>query len=289
MAKNSNPLQGYLRSPKLYINLPSEGKFATVDSISKVSNELPIYPLTSMDETFLRNPDALLNGESLVAVIKSCTGIQDVYELSANDIDVILLAIRYATYGSELEIESPCPDCNNENVITVNIEEILESIEPLKDEYTVTLKSGLTCNIKPYTFKDSQTAALTAFKETAELNTLINSEADDLSRLTNFNKSFQAMAELNIDILSNAISTVVIPKQDDDDDDAEDIEVTNNKHIAEWVRGISKNDADEIIDELNVINELGITRAVDTTCEECSNEYEATIEFNPSNFFETGS
>jgi hypothetical protein len=250
MAKNSNPLQGYLRSPKLYINLPSEGKFATVDSISKVSNELPIYPLTSMDETFLRNPDALLNGESLVAVIRSCTGIQDVYELSANDIDVILLAIRYATYGSELEIESPCPECSNENIITVNIEEILESIEPLKDEYTVTLKSGLTCNIKPYTFKDSQTAALTAFKETAELNTLINSEADDLSRLTNFNKSFQAMAELNIDILSNAISTVVIPKQDDDDD-AEDIEVTNNKHIAEWVRGISKNDADEIIDELN--------------------------------------
>jgi hypothetical protein len=285
-SKSKNPLQGYLRSPKLYINLPSEGKFAKVDTISKVSNELPIYPLTSMDETFLRNPDALLNGESLVAVIKSCTGIQDVYELSANDIDVILLAIRYATYGSELEIESICPECKTENIITVNIEELLESIEPLKDSYTVTLKSGLTCNIKPYTFKDSQTAALTAFKETAELNTLINSDADDLSRLTNFNKSFQAMAELNIDILSNAISTVVIPKKDDEE---EDIEVTNNKYIAEWVRGISKMDADEIIDELNVINELGITRAVDTTCKECSNEYEATIEFNPSNFFETGS
>ena len=90
--KKVNPLQGYLRSPKLYILLPSQGKFSKLDTASEISGELPIYPLTSMDETLLRNPDALLNGESLVTVIKSCTGISDVYNLSTNDVDVILLA-----------------------------------------------------------------------------------------------------------------------------------------------------------------------------------------------------
>jgi len=71
MANSSNPLKGYLRSPKLYVLLPSAGKFSNIESISDVSQELPIYPLTSMDEIMLRNPDALLNGESMTKVITS--------------------------------------------------------------------------------------------------------------------------------------------------------------------------------------------------------------------------
>ena len=287
MAKNTNPLQGYLRNPKLYILLPSGGKFSNIESISDVSKEIPIYPLTSMDETVLRNPDALLNGESMVKVIASCTGIKDVYNLTSNDVDVILLAIRFATYGNELEISSACPECGNENEDVLNIETILETITVLEDRYTVILESGLTCDLKPYTFKDSQRAALAAFKETSDLNNLINNETDELARLTSFNKSFLAMAELNIDILSNAVMKVMIPATEE----IEAITVKNKKHIAEWVRGISKTEADKIIDELNTINNLGIERNALITCsaEGCAHEYETKIEYNPSNFFDLSS
>jgi hypothetical protein len=287
MAKNTNPLQGYLRNPKLYILLPSGGKFSNIESISDVSKEIPIYPLTSMDETVLRNPDALLNGESMVKVIASCTGIKDVYNLTSNDVDVILLAIRFATYGNELQITSPCPECGNANDEVLNIETLLETITVLEDHYSVTLESGLTCDLKPYTFKDAQRAALAAFKETSELNTLINDEKDELARLTSFNKSFMAMAELNIDILSNAVIKVLIPVTEE----TEAITVKNKKHIAEWVRGISKTEADKIIDELNTINNLGIERNALITCsaEGCAHEYETKIEYNPSNFFDLSS
>lgn len=285
MANSSNPLKGYLRSPKLYVLLPSAGKFSNIESISDVSQELPIYPLTSMDEIMLRNPDALLNGESMTKVITSCTGIQNPYELTANDVDVILLAIRYATYGNELEITTPCPDCSATVEKIVEIEPILESITVLEGHYKVTLDNNLQCSLKPYTLRDSQKAALSAFRETSELNTLINAEADEISKLITFNKSFQAMADLNIEILSNAVMKVIIPKTDD----TEEITVTDNKHIEEWVRGISKQHADVIIDELNIINELGIQREVDATCEKCNNEFKTKIEFNPSNFFDLNS
>ena len=286
MAKSTNnPLQGYLRSPKLYVLIPSGGKFSNIESISDVSQELPIYPLTSMDETLLRNPDALLNGESMTKVITSCTGIQNAYELTANDVDVILLAIRYATYGNDLEISTPCPECSNTVETVVEIEPILESITVLEDSYKVTLDNNLQCWLKPYTLRDSQKAALSAFRETSELNTLINAEADEISKLITFNKSFQAMADLNIEILSNAVIKVVIPETED----TEEITVTNNNYIEEWVRGISKQHADVIIDELNIINELGIEREVDATCEKCNNEFKAKIEFNPSNFFDLNS
>ena len=238
-----------------------------------------------MDETLLRNPDALLNGESLVTVIKSCTGFSDVYNLSTNDVDVILLATRFATYGNELEIEVTCPDCENKDETSIDIEVYLETVEVLEDEYLVNLDNGLRCYLRPYTFKDSQTAALAAFKETSELNNLINSEADDLSRLSTFNKSFQAMADLNMQILGSSIMKVIIPSSDGVDE----IEVSNSKHIEEWVRGISKSQADVIIDELNIINELGIKRDTTIICTQCKNEYESKLEFNPASFFDTGS
>lgn len=285
MAKSNNPLQGYLRSPKLYVLIPSGGKFSNIESISDISQELPIYPLTSMDETLLRNPDALLNGESMAKVITSCTGIQNAYELTANDVDVILLAIRYATYGNDLEISTACPNCSAAVEKTVEIEPILETITVLEDQYEIELDNGLQCFLKPYTLRDSQKAALSAFRETSELNNLINKEADEMSKLLTFNKSFQAMADLNIEILSNAIIRVIVPATED----ADEVIVTNDKHIEEWVRGISKQHADIIIDELNIINELGITRGVQATCETCNNEFETKIEFNPSNFFDLSS
>ena len=132
------------------------------------------------------------------------------------------------------------------------------------------------------TFKDSQKAALAAFRETSELNNLINSETDELTRLSSFNKSFVAMAELNIEILSNAIIKVIVPQEEDEDD----MVVTNKNHINEWVRGISKSQADGIIAKLNDINELGINRDVEITCSACDESFETKVEFNPSNFFD---
>ena len=284
MSNSNNPLQGYLRNPKLYIIVPSGGKFSNLETISGISGEIPIYPLTSMDETMLRNPDALLNGESMANVIKSCTGLTNAHELTSNDVDVILLAIRFATYGDELELTLTCPACSATVETTISIEPILETVTPLEDHYDVTLDNGLICDLKPYTFKDSQKAALAAFRETTELNNLINSESDELARLATFNKSFVAMAELNIEILSNAITKVTIPQ-----DNGEPVEVTEHEYIAEWVRGISKTHADVIIDKLNEINELGIDRDVDITCTECGHGFKTRVEFNPSNFFDFAS
>ena len=288
--KNINPLEGFLRVPKLYVSLPSRGKFSELDTQSQITDEIPIFPMTAKDETMLRNPDALLNGESLVSVIRSVTGIQDVYNLSSNDVDVILLASRYATYGQDLPITSDCPECKHNNESNVNIEAILETVEELEDEYIVSLDNGLTVYIRPYTYKDSQMAALQAFRETTELNRLTSDETaenriDDFEKLKVFNKSFQAMADLNIVILANSIVKVIIPGTEDEEPN----EVTNKKHILAWVQGIGKQEADLIMDEANSVNEKGIAREWELECPECKHSYKQKIEFNPASFFDIGS
>ena len=73
MAKTNNPLSGYFRAPKLYTKLPSGGRFYTDDIVDLGdSHEVAVYALTAKDESILKNPDALLNGEAVTQIIMSC-------------------------------------------------------------------------------------------------------------------------------------------------------------------------------------------------------------------------
>ena len=48
---NTNPLKQYFRRPAIYIKLPSEGKYYPEGTIDLPDNkELPVYPMTAIDE-----------------------------------------------------------------------------------------------------------------------------------------------------------------------------------------------------------------------------------------------
>ena len=68
-----NPLKKHLRQPKIYIKLPSQGKYWHPNAIDfPESGELPVYAMTARDEITFKTPDALLNGQATVDVIQSC-------------------------------------------------------------------------------------------------------------------------------------------------------------------------------------------------------------------------
>lgn len=67
-----NPLSQFFRQPKIYMTLPSKGKFYPPDALDMPENgELPVFAMTAKDELLMRTPDALMNGASTVEVIKS--------------------------------------------------------------------------------------------------------------------------------------------------------------------------------------------------------------------------
>jgi hypothetical protein len=70
---SNNPLTQYFRQPAVYVKLPSGGKYYSEGAIVMPANqELPVYPMTAIDEITYRTPDALFNGNAVVNVIKSC-------------------------------------------------------------------------------------------------------------------------------------------------------------------------------------------------------------------------
>lgn len=107
---NSNPLSQYFRQPAIYIKLPSQGNFYPDGALVAMPNgEYPVLPMTTLDEITYRTPDALFNGQAVVSVIESCMpNIKKGWAVPAVDLDTILVAIRIATYGNDLELSTIC-------------------------------------------------------------------------------------------------------------------------------------------------------------------------------------
>ena len=128
MSNTPNPLSEYFRSPKLYVRLPSGGKFYTKDIVEyPESGELPVFPMTAKDELIMKNPDSLLNGEAVSQLIKSCVpNVKNVREMISNDVDVLLIAVQGATHGDDIEVTAPCPSCENSITGIASVEGAIE-------------------------------------------------------------------------------------------------------------------------------------------------------------------
>ena len=114
--KKSNPLAGYFRHPAIYMRLPSKGRFWPDAALDLPANEeLAVYPMTTKDEITLKTPDALLNGAGIVSVLQSCIpSVVDGWQTPSVDVDAMLIAIRIATYGHEMDFETVCPHCQED-------------------------------------------------------------------------------------------------------------------------------------------------------------------------------
>ena len=130
MVENANPLNKYYRQPSIYVGLPSGGEFYDNTVFTKTTTgEIPVLPMTAKDEMAFKTPDAMLNGQATVDVIKSCCpNILDPWKLINYDMDTLLIAIRIASYGETMDFTANVPVINEEITHTVNLPSLLDDI-----------------------------------------------------------------------------------------------------------------------------------------------------------------
>ena len=279
---SESKLSKYYRAPKLYVRVPSQGAF-NPDIEQSMSDELAIMAMTGRDESMMKNPDALLNGEAITSVIKSCVpGIKDPKDLPITDIDTLLIAIKIATNGDEHEVSAKCPKCNTETKGVVNLRNVLPTAKLLEAEYPVKLDTGVTVYVKPYTYALQTEAALAAFDETKTLQSLQREKEINSESMAVYNKSFRKMADMSVSLLCRSIVKVVTPDGEEE---------TNENEIFTFIQNIDSNSAKAIDDVLAKINSLDIDKRIELQCEnsQCKNTWTTEVEYNASDFFETGS
>jgi len=279
-----NPLLSILRQPKIYIRLPSGGKFYPEGSINvSVTGEYPVYSMTAKDELTFKTPDALMNGQALVDVIQSCMpNILNAWEIPQIDLDCMLCAIRLATYGSTMTLNITHPTIEGSTEYEVDLHTVLDSLQngiSWDDRFEVTPE--LVVYIKPLNYKAQAEAQISEF-DTQRLVSIIRDEnMSEESKVTAFKTAFAKLSQKTISIVGKAIykieSTAGI--------------VEDPEFIQEFIEKCDSSIFEKIKDRLGLLNSnnklkpLTIQSTPDMLEKGAPETIEVPFTFDESNFF----
>lgn len=275
MALSNNPLKQYFRRPSIYLKLPSGGVYPPGVINMPETGELAVYPMTAIDEITTRTPDALYNGSALIDLMKSCIpDIIDPWRINSSDLDAILVAIKSASQGNELEIETECPKCEEVSKYGVNLVGILSTLK--SSDYNKELQIGdLSIKFRPLIYREMNEASLSQFevqKMFANLETI--QDEDERNKISQ--TAIKTITEVTMKILARTIESVKTPGGI----------VTEYDFIIDFLRNCDKNTYVAIRDyhtELKTSSEL---KPLNIKCVACGNEYKQPFVVNASNFFD---
>ena len=206
---NENPLAQYFRTPSIHLELPSNGKNYGVGVLDMpASNEVPVLPMTAIDEITYKTPDALFNGSAVASVIESCVpSIKDAWQMPVTDLTAVLCAIRIASFGHNMEIETKCPKCGETAEYNIDLRQVLESIKPT--DYSKQLILGdLAITFKPMIYKDLNENNKLQFEEERLARLLANSEMDADQQIKLLSDSFKKVSNYTLSTLCKNIASV---------------------------------------------------------------------------------
>lgn len=276
-----NPLSKYFRQPAIYMALPSKGQYWPENSVElPVTGEIPVYPMTAKDEVTLRTPDALMNGAGVVDVIQSCCpNIKDAWKMPSVDVDAVLIGIRIASYGNNMDLDTKCPKCSEENRHEVNLHNILGSINC--PDYTKKIEvNNLKIKIKPQAFFGVNRQNTITFEEQRILEALEKADLSPEDRTAQISSSMSKLVQIGVETVANSTEYIEL-----DDGSL----VTNKDFIVEFYNNADGSVIRAIQKRIAEINSESEIKAQKVACPHCQHEYQIPIEFDYANFFATGS
>lgn len=276
MTISNNPLRQYFRRPSVYMKLPSEGKFYPPEVFVKPENgEVPVYPMTAVDEITAQTPDALFNGQAVVDIIKSCVpSIKDPWKLNSMDLDAVLIAIKSASLDGGMEVGSQCPSCSEVTNYKIDLPRLLAGIKPAN--YTEPMRVGdLEIFFRPLTYKEMTDIALKQFEMQRKYQNIDDIE-DIQERVKVAKQALVQVNEATINALAGTIFAINLPG---------DITVTEKDYILEYLKNCDKNTFDEIKQGNVAYKESGEIKPIDYKCPHCKHEYKQSLSLNVSDFF----
>jgi hypothetical protein len=270
-----NPLQSYFRRPALYLKLPSGGAGYPSTAIDLPDNgELPVYPMTAIDEITSRTPDALFNGVAVTEIIKSCVpNIKDPWVIPQVDLDSLLLAIKIASNGTTMEIDTTCPSCTETSKFDVNLTGLLAGFTPA--DYSKTLDiDELKIKFKPLSYKSVNEAGTKQFEVQYKLNSVQNMpEGDDRDKL-----SSDLIKEMNFLAMSLVLDTIEYVK-------TPQATVIEPEFIREFLQNCDIKTYEKIRQYTLDLKRASETKPLHFKCIHCSFEYDQPFNINVSDFF----
>jgi hypothetical protein len=271
-----NVLSNWYRQPKIYIRFPSKGEYYPNDALDKsTTGDYAVYSMTAKDELMFKTPDALLNGQSTVEVLKSCIpALQDPWKMPSIDVDAALVAIRIATYGEKMEVSTNCPSCNAENDYEINLNSWLEKLNAFQFESKVTI-DPLTVYVRPYTYLEMTQTSLKSLEQQRIFGVINDETLSDEEKLDKFGKSFSKLTELTVDVIAQCVVQIETP---------DGIE-TDIAEIKNFIHNAPKEIFNAISNHVQALKSKIDIPAQEVKCTNCETEFLMPVTMDQSNFF----
>lgn len=277
-----NPLINIMRQPKIYIKLPSNGKFWPEGSLKvSATEEYPVYSMTAKDELILKTPDALLNGQAIVDVIQSCVpNIIDAWQTPQIDIDVILIALRIATYGETMDSTIKVKD--QDAIYPIDLRFVLDTLySSIEWNERIEVNDNLIVFVKPITYRQISKSGTETF-ETQRILNIVNDENIEIEeKIKIFKDSFNKLTQLSIGLVTDSVYRI----------DSTVGSVTNQAFIKEFIENCDReifNKIKETIDtmrEKNSIKPVKVKSTDEMIEKGADPEFELPLIFDASAFF----
>jgi len=276
MSQSSNPLQQFFRQPAVYLKLPSGGQFWPQGSLDMPpNNELPVLPMTAIDEITYRTPDALFNGSAVINVVQSCVpNIKNAWKMPSSDLNAILIAIRIASYGANMDLETTCTSCGHTDDYTVSLNSILDSMP--KSNFAETVDHGdLAIYFKPVDYETQNQINLLQFEQQRILQQLQELDQPEDQKMKILNNALQEITKLTVQAIKSSISGIRTPAA----------LVTNQQHIEEFLTNCDRALFVKIRDHAIKLKTDAELPPMQLTCSECNHQYEQAMIMDSTNFF----
>ena len=279
----SNPLVGYMRQPKILIKLPSEGNYWPKGALEvSETGDYPVYSMTAKDELMLKIPDALISGQAIVEVIQHCMpNIKNAWAVPGIDLDVILIAIRIATYGEMMKV----PLTKNE--VTYDYEVDLRYVmgtlqEQVRWEDAVQINPDLVVYVKPVDYKQISASATKTFETQRILQIANDSTLSDIDKNKSFKDAINTLNEITVGLVTNSIYKI----------DSAHGSTEDPKFIKEFMDNVDKEVFDTVKSHIEKLRENNNVKPMSVTPSQDmidngfpKDDIEIPLVFDPSTFF----
>lgn len=275
MAIDNNPLKQYFRRPAIYLRLPSGGKSYSSEVLDMPENgEIPVYPMTAIDDITAKTPDALFNGLAVVEIIKSCVpAFKDPWKITSVDLDAVLIAMRAASAGNDMEIMSTCPKCEEESKYGINLVGLLTQMK--SGDYDTELEiNDLLVKLRPLTYKEITDISTKQFEMQRVFRAIAEIEDGDV-RAERSKEALKAVTKETMAIVAKSVMYIKTP----------DAYVAEPEFILDFVEHCDKRMYEAIKTKLAALRESTEIKPLKIKCVECAHDYEQSFSLNISDFF----
>lgn len=277
----TNPLSQYFRQPSIYLKLPSGGQHYPEGALEMPPNgELPVYPMTAIDEITYRTPDALFNGSAVINVIRSCMpNIKNAWAVPSTDVDAILTAIRIASFGHNMEVDCYCPSCSNEDNFTIDLRTVLDNLKSA-DYNDAIVHRDLEIYFKPMSYQTLNENNRVQFEEQKMLQNINDSEsATDEERANKIGEVLQKITDMTVNSIAQSISAIKTPTS----------LVSETAYIADFLKNCESQLFTQIRDRVIGMKSVSEIKPLTVKCSACHTEYQQPFTLDMTSFFDRAS